>query len=274
MSTALISTSAVILYLAGTALLAYRLASGRGGHEPPAALGKPAMLVLAVAALVLHATVLSQDMFLPPGLNLGVTNAASLITWMIVIMMVLASVTLPIENMGIFVLPTAALTLIIEQVFPSSRVITAEVTNELKFHILVSILAYSLLTVAALQAILVAIQNRRLRNKHPRHFLLRALPPLQTMEALLFQMIGIGFVLHTIALVTGALYIQDMFAKHLAHKTVLSIIAWGVFGILLWGRHYHGWRGRTAIRWTMTGFVVLFLAYFGSKIVLELILGR
>lgn len=274
MSTTLISTSAIILYLAGTALLAYRLVSGRTGQELPSALGKPAMLGIAILALILHAAVLSQDMLLAPGLNIGVTNAASLITWMIVIMMVLASITLPIENMGIIALPTAALTLLIEQAFPSSRIITAEVTSELKFHILVSILAYSVLTIAALQAILVAIQNRRLRNKHPRHVLLRALPPLQTMEALLFQMIGTGFVLHTIALVTGALYIQDMFAKHLAHKTILSIIAWGVFGILLWGRHYHGWRGRTAIRWTMTGFVVLFLAYFGSKIVLELILVR
>jgi ABC-type uncharacterized transport system permease subunit len=94
------------------------------------------------------------------------------------------------------------------------------------------------------------------------------------MESLLFQMIATGYALLTLALVTGILFLEDIFAQHLVHKTVLSIIAWLVFGILLWGRWRFGWRGRVAIRWTIGGFIFLMLAYFGSKFVLELVLNR
>ena len=111
-----------------------------------------------------------------------------------------------------------------------------------------------------------------LRNKRPGGFI-RALPPLQTMETLLFQMIGLGLALLTASLLTGTLYIEDMFAQHLVHKTILSMVAWVVFATLLWGRWRFGWRGRTAIRWTLSGFVVLLLAYIGSKLVIEIILG-
>ncbi len=143
----------------------------------------------------------------------------------------------------------------------------------LRVHILISIFSYSLLAIAALQAVLLAIQNKHLRNRHPGGFI-RALPPLETMEQLLFRMIGLGYILLSLSLLTGAAYIEDIFAQHLVHKTVLSLAAWLVFAILLWGRWRHGWRGRIAIRWTLVGFVVLMLAYFGSKLVLELILHR
>ena len=93
------------------------------------------------------------------------------------------------------------------------------------------------------------------------------------MESLLFQMIATGFALLTLALVTGFLFLEDIFAQHLVHKTTLSIIAWFVFGILLWGRWRFGWRGQTALRWTIGGFIFLMLAYFGSKFVLELVLN-
>ena len=94
------------------------------------------------------------------------------------------------------------------------------------------------------------------------------------MEQLLFQLIGTGFVLLSAGLLTGIVFLEDVFAQHLVHKTVLSIAAWSIFGILLWGRWRFGWRGRKAIRWTLSGFGVLILAYFGSKLVLELILDR
>jgi len=97
---------------------------------------------------------------------------------------------------------------------------------------------------------------------------------LQTMEALLFQMLAAGFVMQSLSLATGFMFVEDLFAQHLVHKTVLSILAWFVFAILLWGRWRYGWRGKTAIRWTLGGFVSLLLAYLGSKMVLELVLGR
>jgi ABC-type uncharacterized transport system permease subunit len=94
------------------------------------------------------------------------------------------------------------------------------------------------------------------------------------MEALLFELIAVGFFLLSLALVSGFAFLEDMFAQHLVHKTLLSVVSWLVFAGLLWGRFRFGWRGRTAIRGTLTGFVLLMLAYFGSKLVLELILHR
>jgi ABC-type uncharacterized transport system permease subunit len=94
------------------------------------------------------------------------------------------------------------------------------------------------------------------------------------MESLLFQMSAVGFILQSLALLTGMFYLEDMFEQHLVHKTILSIAAWCVFAVLLWGRWKFGWRGRTAIRWTMAGFTILLLSYFGSKMVLEIFLNK
>ena len=86
-------------------------------------------------------------------------------------------------------------------------------------------------------------------------------------------MLTAGFILLTLSLLTGAIFLENIFAQHLVHKTSLSLLAWIVFAILLWGRWRSGWRGRRAIRWTLGGFSVLVLAYIGSKLVLELVLG-
>ncbi len=150
---------------------------------------------------------------------------------------------------------------------------TLELSVGLESHIVLSILAYSLLSIAAVQSILLFIQDARLRQHHPAGFI-RSLPPLETMEGLLFKIIALGFLMLSLSLLSGLIYLEDMFAQHLVHKTILSIIAWGLFAILLFGRWRFGWRGQIAIRWTITAFVVLMLAYFGSKFVIELILQR
>jgi len=119
----------------------------------------------------------------------------------------------------------------------------------------------------------MAVQDYYLRHKKPLK-VMRHLPPLQVMETLLFQLIITGFVLLTLSLLSGAIFVENMFAQHLAHKTLLSSLAWLVFAGLLWGRWQYGWRGRIVLQWTLTGFMVLMLAYLGSKLVLELILQR
>ena len=101
----------------------------------------------------------------------------------------------------------------------------------------------------------------------------RLLPPLQTMETLLFEMLWVGQVLLTLSIVTGFLFFEDLFGQRLVHKTVFSLLAWLVYAILLWGRHRNGWRGSQAVRWTLGGFAALMLAYFGTKLVLEFILA-
>lgn len=265
MSSVLISLLAVICYLAAGGLLGWRLSRRAAG----ALSGKGRILALGFAGVGLHTVLLYHHLFTLQGLDFGFFNAVSLLTWLIALLLLVTAVKRPVENLGIAVLPLAALAIVLEQVFHTEHVVQP---GMLDVHILISMLAYSMLTIAALQAILLAIQEKHLHEKHPGGFI-RTLPPLQTMESLLFQMIALGFVMQSLSLVTGMIFLEDLFAQHLVHKTFLSIVAWLVFAILLWGRWRFGWRGKTAIRWTLGGFVSLLLAYLGSKLVLELLLG-
>ncbi len=257
---------AFILYLLATALLMKRL---RDSSESTRSLA----LALGLAASVLHGVALINLVFTDEGLNLGFTHMASLATWFIATLGLLTAFRKPVENLGIALLPLAACALLFQHIFPTYHLLSATAHQGLAIHIVLSILAYSLLSLAAVQALLLEIKERHLHNRQTNR-LIRALPPLETLEQLLFQMIIIGFVLQSLSLASGFLFLEDMFAQHLVHKTLLSLLAWAVFAILLWGHWRHGWRGRTAVKWTLSGFAALLLAYFGSKYVLEIILQR
>ena len=260
---------AAFLYMLTGVLLAVRLAQSNSAKR----LRNNRLLALAGSAVVLHAWLLADTVLLPNGVNLGFFNALSCTGWLIATVLLLASLLSPIENLGIILFPYSALSVILAQVFSSERIISSAEQWPLEAHIIISILAYSMLALATVQSLLLALQNRRLRQRNVGGFI-RALPPLTTMESLLFQLIGIGFVLLSVALLSGFLFLEDIFTQRLVHKTILSIVAWFLFGILLWGRWRYGWRGPIAVRWTLGGFTVLMLAYFGSKLVLELILRR
>ena len=267
MQNTLISSTAIVLYLVTATLLGWRFFGKKNKAEGQLLLAKSNLLGIGLVAVLFHAISLYHGLFSSAGLNLGFFNAISLISFLIALLIMLAAITNPVENLGIFLLPMAALAILLGIIFPIEHTLPAADAMELKLHILMSIMASSLLGIAAVHAIVLAIQDRQLRNKRPGGYI-RALPPLQTMESLLFQMIGLGFILHSLSLITGIIYLEDMFAQHLAHKTILSIIAWFVFAILLWGRWRFGWRGTTAIRWTLGGFTTLLGAYLGSKWVL------
>jgi ABC-type uncharacterized transport system permease subunit len=260
---------AITLYLLAGSLLTLRLV--RGNLETGC--DRNQIILIGLGAIVIHITMLYPAILTSSGLNLGFFYAASLIALTTALLLILASLFEPVENLGIPVFMLAALSIALLLVNPERHLLTEPASWQLDTHILTSLLAYSILGLAVIQAILLAVQDRHLHNRQPGGFI-RALPPLQVMEALLFQMIAAGYALLTLALVTGILFLEDIFAQHLVHKTVLSIIAWVVFGILLWGRWRFGWRGRVAIRWTIGGFIFLMLAYFGSKFVLELVLNR
>jgi len=269
MSHALISYVAILLYLTCGSLIALRLFR----RDKPGLPGRPLTLAVGFGGLILHTWPIYDAIFSQPGLNLGFFNALALAAWTIVALLLVSSFTKPVENLGILVLPVAALALFFEVRYPSQGFMRESTGWPIKLHVLFSMLAYSLLTLASVQAILLAVQNHHLHSRQPAGFL-RTLPPLQTMESLLFEMIGAGFVLLALALASGFAFLEDMFAQHLVHKTALSTLGWLVFGTLLLGRLRYGWRGRTAIIWTLSGFAILVLAYFGSKAVLELVLQR
>ena len=258
---------AVALYAGATFALLRSL------RDEPAT-GGPA-LWLSLAAVILHAVVLHDAVLEPGALHLGFFHALALAAWVIVTLMLLLTLREPVATLGLGLFPIAALALLAMLVTgrPDTAATIPTASGGLAVHVLVSICAYAVLSLAAMQALLLGLQHRLLHDHHPRQAV-RALPPLYVMEALLFRMIAIGFVLLTVALASGFIYLEDMFAQHLVHKTVLSILAWGVFATLLCGHYLVGWRGLTAVRFTLGGIASLVLAYFGSKLVLELILGR
>lgn len=262
-------------YLAVGIVLAVRLFGRLPAEHPLLRLNKIWLLLIAGAGAVIHAGVLYTNIFATAagGLNFSFFNAASLMTWLAAALLLLAAASKPVESLGMVILPSAAIALALELMYPATHLLLSADAAELRYHIVISILAYSTLSIAALQSLVVWVQNRSLRAKHPGGFI-RSFPPLETMESLLFQMIAVGFAFLTLSLLTGLPRIDDMFAQHQAHKTILSIIAWCFFAVLLWGRWRFGWRGRTAVRWALSGFVVLLLAYFGVKLVKELLLGR
>lgn len=269
MHTQLIGILAIVLYLTSSLLLVVRLV--RRDAFPAWARG--GILLLALAATALHAATLYPLVMTATGLDLGFFKAASLIGWITALLLLLSSLRRPLENLGIILFPMVALTIALMFAYPSHHVLGEQTGWQLDLHILLSILAYSLLVIAVLQALVLAFQDHQLRHRHPGG-LVRLLPPLQVMESLLIQLIVSGFVLLSAALLTGFFFLEDIFAQHLVHKTLLSMAAWVVFAVLLWGRWRFGWRGRTVIRWTLGGFLFLMLAYFGTKLVLELLLGR
>ncbi|MGB0713129.1 MAG: cytochrome C assembly family protein [Gammaproteobacteria bacterium] len=260
---------AVLLHLAASGLLLRRMSRTMSGSDP----SRSPALVAAALAVLLHGLFAYSRLFTPAGLDMSFFNALSLAGWLVSTLLLALALRQPVENLGIAVFPIAAAALVLQLVIPGTDVRLIAVGSPIQAHIVLSVMAYGTLSIAALQSILLAIQDRHLHAHRPGGFV-RALPPLRTMESMLFQMIAMGFALLSLALLSGVLFLEDIFAQHLVHKTVLSIAAWGVFAILLWGRWQSGWRGRTAIRWTLGGFGALLLAYFGSKFVLELILGR
>lgn len=205
--------------------------------------------------------------------NFSFFSMASLVSLIVALILLLATLRKPVENLGIFLFPLTALMLTLDLCLPDKQHSLDTHNWQMNTHILSSIIAFSLLNIAAVQAILLAIQNQQLKSHPPKRYI-RSLPPLQYMESLLFQMIGAGLFFLSISLASGFIFMEDIFAQHLAHKTFFSIAAWLIFSGLLFGRRCYGWRGRAAIVWTLVGFLFLLLAYFVTKLILEYYLHR
>jgi ABC-type uncharacterized transport system permease subunit len=261
---------ALALYFVVGGLLGLRLMRGQvvtGGT-------KIGIFSLGLGAVVLHAALLYASLWAAGGLNLALTPAFSLIAWVVAVLYLATSIIRPVDNLGVLIMPVAGLTLLAEWLWPGqmSLALTSSVSAA---HIIISVLAYSLLCLAAVQSLMLLMQERHLHGKHPGGFI-RALPPMQTMESVMFQMIGLGFILLTLTLISGVFFSEATSGQPLkfTHHMVLAILAWIVYAILLVGRWRLGWRGRPAIHWTLGGFALLLLAYFGSKFVLEVLLQR
>ncbi len=255
---------AVLAYLVATGLLLRSVPRERPD-------GSRGWRWLALAAVVLHAGYHAMVAWRTAGgPDLHFYSALSLVALGMAAMTVLVGAR-GTAAVGVVVFPLAAALLLIYH--GHGHAPSPALDWRLQLHAWLALLAYATLAIAALLATMLWLQERALRRREF-HAWLRALPPLTQLETVLFRTIAVGFLLLTLTLLTGVLFVEDFLSQHLVHKTVLSVLSWLVFGGLLLGRWRYGWRGVRAVHWTLTAMALLLLSFFGSKFVLELVLGR
>ena len=260
----LLSIVSAVVYSAAWAMLLRSIAK-------PGKKRLPATLLLVAIGIALHGATIATAIVVPEGYRLGLFQLFSLFACLVCLIVFFSGLRKPLHNVFVLLLPISIIAVLLGDIGSDSVNLSTSLATGMLTHVLSSVLAYCVLTIASLQALLIAYQHQKLRRKHPAG-VIGWLPPLETMERLLFELVWVGEVMLTIAIITGAIFIEDMFAQHLAHKTIFSLLSWLIFAVLLVGRHTVGWRGPAAIRWTLGGFAALMLAYFGTKVVLELIL--
>ncbi len=255
---------ASLAYLAAAGLLARSVVLGRVSGGAP-------WLACALVAAALHGTFHLLAWRQAGGADMHFFASLSLVGLGMGLLTTLFAAGGRMPALGVVVFPIAALMLVAYALYGH---LPPELHDwRLQLHAWCALLAYSTLAIAALLAVMLWAQERAMRRRDF-HRWLRALPPLTELETLLFRTIAVGFALLTATLLTGVLFVSDLFAQHLVHKTVLSLLSWLAFGALLAGRWRLGWRGATAVRWTLAAMALLVLAFFGSQFVLELVLGR
>ena len=259
----LVPLLAALAYLAATASLVGGLRVGREGSR--------ASLVLALLGIALHATTHGLGWARLHGPDLHFFAALSLVALGMAALSSVAAATQRLAALGVIVYPLAAALVLLYHFAGHGH--PEALGWRLQLHAWLALLAYAALAVAALVAVMLWFQERALRQRKL-HDWLRALPPLVQMEALLFRSLAASFVLLTLALITGVVFVENLLAQHLWHKTVLSALSWLVLAALLFGRWRYGWRGPRAVKLTLTAMLLLGLAFFGSKFVLEMLLGK
>ena len=238
---------------------------------------EPLAWILILLAIVGHSDAIMQMMRIHGPFSIGLLEAISLLAWTVAVLACLISIDRQNRAQGAILMASAAFGAAVTGAASSgaggSAPEAAAAGWELTAHILLSLGAAALLFAAAVTAVLLVFLDRRLRARRLSD-LPSALPPIDALEKVMFRLIAAGFGLLTLALFTGFVFVTNLFTQNLVQKTALSLLAWALFGVLLIGRVRFGWRGRSAVQWTLAGFGVLAVAYFGVKFVLEDMLGR
>jgi len=233
--------------------------------------------VLLALALLAHGLALQAEIFPGGEMRFGFSVALSLAVWMAICFYWVEALYNRLNGLRAIMLPAGVLVCLLVVFFPATHVLSDDniASPVFRVHFIIAMLAYSLFMLAALHAMLMAMATKQLHHARLSKALAN-LPPLLTMEALLFRLIGIAFVLLTLTLLTGVIFTETLFGTVFRpdHKSIFATVSWLLFGILLIGRHFRGWRGRVALRWTLAGFITLMLAYVGSRFVIEVLLHR
>jgi ABC-type uncharacterized transport system permease subunit len=255
---------AVVFYLIGVIFQGLNFASNKNTRSQVFTFGGMAVIAHAISAYGVIRTT--------SGYHFGVAEISTLIAVSISLLVLISSLRKPLENLFLGLFPLAIIAIIASLTIRSNYPPT-NLSPGLASHILISILAYSFITIAALQAGFLAYQNGQLKHGHAGGKLSK-FPPLQDMEEFLFELLWVGELLLSLAIVAGLIFLDNIWGSDgVIHKTFFSILAWVVFAVLLWGRHQLGWRGVTAIRGTLIGFGLLLVGFYGSKFALEYVIG-
>lgn len=268
------------------AVLGLGLWRSLSSESPTIQAGRFARLGLFLA-IILHGFALRETVLQGGYLRIGWSLALSAAIWIGMIVFWLESLIIRIDGLQLLLLPVGAVVCLLSALFPQSQVLVHDGDAGLRVHLLIALSAYALVTIAALQAMLMSGLDHRLhfpredRNqtgpvRRALGRLLDAQPPLLAQEQVLFRLIWIAFAALTLTVISGALISLALVGKWLPfdHKSIFTLLSWLTFGILLLGRHLRGWRGRTALRYTLVGFAFVVLAYTGSRFVIEVILQR
>ncbi len=249
---------AIILYLLGT-----------GAQIVTQGNAKRFINCVSVSAVIVHGFSNYLAFFTEIGLNLSIYTMLSVTALAVVTIILFSNIHRPVESFFVVIFPIAAISILLQISSERAYLPRDDLSAGLLLHIFLSVLASGLLTVLAIQALILSFCNYALR--HRKLAFVKKFPPLETIEKLLFEMLAAGLIVLSLSILTGFIYLEDIFNPGLLHHTLITLAAWLVFSVLLWGRIRNGWRGRTAARWALTGFGLLIVGYFGSKLVLEVI---
>jgi len=232
----------------------------------------PIFPLVVMLSIVLHAIALAGQIQSPVGINLNLIATANVVAFVMVVVVAITNTRLPIANLYLLLFPISVVFLLLSLLLEPGAEPLTNISTPLTAHILISLAAYSTLMMAACQSIFLAVQERQLRTPNKSHH--HMLPPLETMERLLLAMIWIGLILLTVSILSGFLFLDNMFAQRVVHHTVLTSLSWIAYASFIAGRYLFGWRGLTAVRWSLVAFALLVLGYVGSKFVLEYLIQR
>jgi len=227
--------------------------------------------LMTILPLLCHGWILHLDIDTEYGQDLSIFNIVSMMFWIISSLVIFSSITRKLGILVMALLPLSGLTLLASHFLTKQSLIDASAPGYL-IHTLISIASISVISLAAIQSLFVNALDNRLKQNSPSS--IRGMPALQDMENFLFVLIWSGFILLTFSILTAIIFMPNTGGEVPLHKPILSVSSWITFAILLIGRHRNGWRGKTASRWTIAGFILIILAYFGTRTVLEVILGQ
>lgn len=261
---------AIVVYSIATAFTAIYLRSANKTQVPTSKKNIKIAHALASIAVLFHLGYAFNLSIVGQAINFGLSSMLVLVSGLNTVIFLLGGLAMPIRRLGVLVYPITIFCLIFSLLWGNQVTTLSNISLAFNTHILISMLAYSLLAIASIQALLYVYQERQLKNR-TKPAMLMAFPPLQTMEQLLFRLVGFGFICLSFTLISGAIFSQEIFGHPfiLKHHTLLAFLGWIVFAILLFKRLKHGLRGTQAVTWTIGGFLLIQLGYFGTKIVSE-----